>query len=594
MLQTFHYAGVSSKNVTLGVPRLKEILHVSTPPRTPGLTVYLQDHICDDQDSANLMHSRLECIVMGDIAILTEIHYDPDIRNSVVQKDIEFVRDYYGMSDESERYLSRLSRFVLRIELDRQLCYDKRIEMNSLVEQIQSEYGQDVNAIATDDNAENLIVRIRIVEDEQEENSMPMEEESLFEEHWVLLKRLEKVNYKHSVYCLHFCLLQCCQNYNSCVHPFLFILLYYKNMLSNLKLRGVDHVKKVFMKHDTKRTIWNDEIGFIMKKEWVLETEGSNLLPVLSMDYVDATRTISNDIVEVFMVFGIEGVRRALLNELRRVLGFDGCYINYRHLALLVDAMTMSGRIMSIDRHGINRAESAPLLRCSFEEAVMTLMDAGIYAEEEVLNGVTGNIMLGQLARIGTGDVDLLLNGQNVIRNAFEVIVEDNLDQNNDTGPPTPYATTPLSSFGTTEDVVDDVGAAFSPLYFPTRLESVGGLLTSPSYNPTSPNYSPTSPAPSVTSDSLTSPAYSPTSPAYSITSPSYSVTSPAYSASSPLYSVSSPTYSISRLLEQSSTSPTYLSSSPAYSPHRPPTPSSSPLSPIYSPISPAYSSRNS
>ena len=72
---------------------------------------------------------------------------------------------------------------------------------------------------------------------------------------------------------------------------------------------------------------------------------------VLGVDYVDATRTISNDIVEVFMVLGIEGVRAAILSELRNVISFDGSYVNYRHLACLVDVMTMHGHLMAVDRH---------------------------------------------------------------------------------------------------------------------------------------------------------------------------------------------------------------------------------------------------
>lgn len=40
-LNTFHYAGVSAKNVTLGVPRLKELINVSKKPKTPSLTIYL-------------------------------------------------------------------------------------------------------------------------------------------------------------------------------------------------------------------------------------------------------------------------------------------------------------------------------------------------------------------------------------------------------------------------------------------------------------------------------------------------------------------------------------------------------------------------
>jgi DNA-directed RNA polymerase II subunit RPB1 len=141
-------------------------------------------------------------------------------------------------------------------------------------------------------------------------------------------------------------------------------------MLSHLKLRGVEDVRKVFMWGGAMRIVWDDETGFGVKNEWVFETDGSNLMPVLACDYVDATCTISNDIVDVFMVLGIKVVLGALLNELRNGISFDGSYVNYRHLACLVDVMTMLGHFMAIDRHGINRVESGPLLLCSFEENI--------------------------------------------------------------------------------------------------------------------------------------------------------------------------------------------------------------------------------
>ncbi|KAG2118674.1 RNA polymerase Rpb1, domain 5-domain-containing protein [Suillus discolor] len=48
MLNTFHYAGVSSKNVTLGVPCLKEIINVATKIKTPSLTVYLEPDVAEE------------------------------------------------------------------------------------------------------------------------------------------------------------------------------------------------------------------------------------------------------------------------------------------------------------------------------------------------------------------------------------------------------------------------------------------------------------------------------------------------------------------------------------------------------------------
>ena len=44
-LNTFHNAGIASKNVTLGVPRLKEVINVSKRNKTPGVTIYLKERM---------------------------------------------------------------------------------------------------------------------------------------------------------------------------------------------------------------------------------------------------------------------------------------------------------------------------------------------------------------------------------------------------------------------------------------------------------------------------------------------------------------------------------------------------------------------
>jgi len=598
-LNTFHYAGVSAKNVTLGVPRLKEIINVAKTVKTPGLTIYLEEDVAHDGDVAKLVHSMIEYTVLGDIVKLTEIHYDPEITSTVVQKDAEFVKEYYELGVETEDEIRRLSPWVLRIELNQDVVTDKRIQMSEIMREIYNEYQQDVNVIVTDDNADDLTIRIRLVNDtparDPADGDMDMEmEEDIDQGDDFFLKKLEK------------------------------------SMLTTLKLRGVEDVKKVFMRDKVRKSVWNQETGFGMKDEWVLETDGTNLMAVLGVDYVDATRTISNDIVEVYYVLGIEGVRGAILSELRTVISFDGSYVNYRHLACLVDVMTMQGYLMAIDRHGINRVESGPLLRSSFEETVDMLMDAAMFAEEEVLKGVTENIMMGQLARVGTGIVDLLLDEQKVMRDAVAVAVSgdslDDVDNKSALGgfssvatpyaAATPFMGSPLSGSGDMAAFTPMVGGeggfspatgSFSPAYSPTSPVYGGGgaspaynaaspaYAQSPAYSPTSPAYSPTSPAYSPTSPaySPTSPAYSPTSPAYSPTSPAYSPTSPAYSPTSPAYSPTSPAYSPTSPA-YSPTSPAYSPTSPAYSPtspaYSPTSPAYSPTSPAYSPTSPAYS----
>ena len=131
---------------------------------------------------------------------------------------------------------------------------------------------------------------------------------------------------------------------------------------------------------------------------------------VFAVKDVDYTRTTSNKIIEVLEVLGIEAARISLINELRMILGTYEIYVNYRHLGTLVDMMTQRGIFTSITRHGINRVNSGPLRKCSFEETTEILLEAAFFGEHDTLTGITENIIFGQLAPYGTGAVDLVVD----------------------------------------------------------------------------------------------------------------------------------------------------------------------------------------
>lgn len=162
---------------------------------------------------------------------------------------------------------------------------------------------------------------------------------------------------------------------------------------------------------DAKKRIVITEPGeFKAIAEWLLETDGTSLMKVLSERDVDPVRTFSNDICEIFQVLGIEAVRKCIEKEMNNVLQFYGLYVNYRHLALLCDVMTAKGHLMAITRHGINRQDTGALMRCSFEETVDVLLDAASHAENDPMRGVSENIIMGQLPRIGTGVLRSLIS----------------------------------------------------------------------------------------------------------------------------------------------------------------------------------------
>ncbi|KAI8012893.1 DNA-directed RNA polymerase II subunit 1 [Camellia lanceoleosa] len=555
-LNTFHYAGVSAKNVTLGVPRLREIINVAKKIKTPSLSVYLKPEVSKTKERAKNVQCALEYTTLRSVTQATEVWYDPDPMSTIIEEDVDFVKSYYEMPDE-EISPDKISPWLLRIELNREMMVDKKLSMADIAEKINLEFDDDLTCIFNDDNAEKLILRIRIMNDEAPKGEL--QDESAEDD--VFLKKIES------------------------------------NMLTEMALRGIPDINKVFIKSG-KVNKFDENEGFKPENEWMLDTEGVNLLAVICHDDVDARRTTSNHLIEVIEVLGIEAVRRSLLDELRVVISFDGSYVNYRHLAILCDTMTYRGHLMAITRHGINRNDTGPMMRCSFEETVDILLDAAVYAETDYLRGVTENIMLGQLAPIGTGDCALLLN-EKMLQHAIDVQLPsymEGLDFGTTPGHAqfSPYVGgmgfSPASSPGYSPS--SPGYSPSSPGYSPT---SPGYSPTSPGYSPTSPGYSPTSPtySPSSPGYSPTSPTYSPTSPSYSPTSPSYSPTSPSYSPTSPSYSPTSPSYSPTSPA-YSPTSPAYSPTSPAYSPtspsYSPTSPSYSPTSPSYSPTSPSYS----
>ncbi|KAG5945840.1 hypothetical protein E4U59_005038 [Claviceps monticola] len=647
-LNTFHFAGVSSKNVTLGVPRLKEILNLAKDIKTPSMAVYLNTHL-GTQEQAKKLRSLVEFTNLRSITAVTEIYYDPDIQGTTIVEDMDMVESYFLIPDDSQDTIEEQSRWLLRITLDRQKLLDKEIKIDDVAQRIKEEYEHDLAIIYSDNNADEQVIRIRTIGSDRvkdEEGNRNIEDD-------VMLKRLES------------------------------------HILDTLTLRGVRGVERAFLTKGT-RLVIDDDGSELAKKDdekctqWYLDTSGSSLREVLSVNGVDPTRTYTNDLWQIVEVFGIEAARSALVKELTNVLAFDGSYVNHRHIALLVDVMTYRGIISAVTRHGINRADTGALMRCSFEETVEILLEAAASGELDDCRGISENIMLGQLAPMGTGSFDVFLDPK-----MLETVISDNsrmglmpgmpIKEGEAQGAATPYDTgSPMSLDSGYMSLSSPAAGNFSPIqgagsetpagfgteyggggfgggaigtmspyamrgatspfstsptspfsagmagyspsspnagYSPTSPLLDGGVgryASSPSFSPSSPSFSPTSPMMRPTSPA--SPNYSPTSPSYSPTSPTsprhYSPTSPAQfnSPTSPSYSPASPNYSpASPNLHGGAgpTSPSYSPASPSWSPtspeaYSPTSPSfqrspgnqQSPTSPSYSPTSPAFSPR--
>jgi DNA-directed RNA polymerase subunit A" len=141
--------------------------------------------------------------------------------------------------------------------------------------------------------------------------------------------------------------------------------------------------------------------------EFYLESAGSNIEGILQVDGVDKSRIYTNDIFEMYKVFGIEAARNALAHELIKTIEGQGITVSDRHILLIADAMTSRGVIESIGRHGLVGSKESVFARAAFEETVKHLINAAAFGETDFMRGVTENILVGKQMPLGTGTVRL-------------------------------------------------------------------------------------------------------------------------------------------------------------------------------------------
>jgi len=391
-LNTFHFAGVASKsNVTRGVPRIEEILSLSSEPKNPSLTIFLKPEDEDDRERAQSVMNMLEHTRLREVTSRVDICFDPDDANTVFETDRLMIKQFYEFEDLVEECGGKeaeteKSKWVLRLVLDPEVMLDKNITMEDVNFAMKNSYGNDISCVYSDYNADNLVCRIRMSEvvkrstgrakakaGEDEEGAtgakLPLDQS----DHIFKLKRFQE------------------------------------ELMNSVVLRGTKKIGKVILRK-IKNLITSRDGEYGKKDAWVLDTDGSNLLDVLALDYIDFNRTFSNDIIEMHNVFGIEAARQAIYNELVDVVEFDGTYINAHHLSLLCDRMTYTDHLISIFRHGINKDNIGPIAKASFEETPEMFLKAARHGELDMMHGVSANIMCGQEGNFGTSAFQVYLD----------------------------------------------------------------------------------------------------------------------------------------------------------------------------------------
>ena len=375
-LNTFHFAGVSSKsNVTRGVPRIEEILSLSKSPKSESITVFMKEYEQDNLGRAKQLKYMMENTILRNIVSNVSIIYDP---NDAIEEDQLLIEQFHAFEQIMEECIgtkennSDVSKWVIRFELNKEIMLEQNITMDEVHYAIKMGYSDEVDCVFSDYNADNLIFRVRLKESLKKKPIVTTLDQS---DEIYKLKNIQE------------------------------------SMLNNIILKGVKDIKKVYLRN-VKTSVVKENNAYKNKDIWVLDTVGTNLIEVLSLPYIDANRTYSNSIMEIYEVLGIEATREIIYREIMEVLEFDGSYINSHHVALLCDRMCVTARLVSIYRHGINNDNIGPIAKASFEETTEMFLRAARHGECDTMRGVSANIMCGQEGNFGTSAFQVYLNTQ--------------------------------------------------------------------------------------------------------------------------------------------------------------------------------------
>ena len=336
-LNTFHNAGNSSKNATLGVPRLKEIINVSKNIKTPSMILPLEAEY-NTKEFAEEIAAELEYTTLQ--SLIETYRVVPMSKNeySGLYSDIP--------KDEEDEYCD----LIIRYSFKKDILQRKKLSLLDVSIALLKQYQDTIFVTHNNENCEELLMDIYVIHTEE----------------------MEAINDERYIRVL------CHKIQHECV------------------IQGSIEIKQTYISCEN--------------EQYAIETNGSCLDLMMNNKYFDYRHIKTNDITNALEILGIEAARALLLAELRKVIEFDGTYVNIRHFLTLVDTMTYKGDIMAITRHGINKSNTGPLMKCSFEETVDVLTEAAVFSETDHLKGVTENIIVGKMSNVGTGNMDLLMD----------------------------------------------------------------------------------------------------------------------------------------------------------------------------------------
>lgn len=345
-LKTFHFAGVASMNITLGVPRIKEIINASKNIATPILTAPLENS--RKVEAARIVKGRIEETKLGEICVFMKEVYRRDWSYLVVKIDTELIERLQLELSIVEICEAILEHNFNKIKVDPRNC--------ALLPSKHASSSARGGGRRNDGNLIRLFPTSKVERIPSGDPSMMRTDD----------RRKMEENREH------------------------YLLQMLKLQLPNVTVAGVKGIE---------RAVIND-VGDGVHN---LLVEGEDVVRVMGISGIVGTEVTSNHVMAVESALGIEAARQTIMNEIQYTMKSHGMSIDQRHVKLLADCMTASGTVLGITRFGIQKMRSSTLMLASFEMTVEHLFDAAIHSRRDSIVGVSERIIMGIPIPLGTG-----------------------------------------------------------------------------------------------------------------------------------------------------------------------------------------------
>ena len=374
-LNTKHSAGVASKNTNTigGVQRIEELLHYSKNIKTPQMTVYFDKDILNDRSKVNKISSYLTHLTIKELIVSAEIYYDIDSDILINDK----VSNPFFINNQKVE-LSSLP-FVFRIKLNMEKMHDKETTLLDIKTKFISHwikyFTNMKNMKKNEKEIFTKISRCAILSNNDIENQM-----------------------------IHIRFNMSSFNYNLLTD-------FLKIVLDQITLKGIDNITSSDLIHERKIN-FNPENGNVdVGKEYVVYTSGINMEKLKYIKGINNSLCTCNDVATIFKLYGIEAARQVLINEFTRTFNSVGTKnVNHGHMSVLIDMMTHMGYIISVDRHGLDKVDSEPIAKASFEMTMDHFLNAALFNQTDNINSVSSRVMMGRVIPGGTGAFELILD----------------------------------------------------------------------------------------------------------------------------------------------------------------------------------------